>query len=146
MLQSEFSLEFSPDHFVDYAGVALDELDDLGGYAFVDVVGHGKAEVAVSVHLDGYVDGLQKRCLVDAGEDEVAFVKGFGTLGGGADAYGSNRFANGQEEARFLGKGAGVADHGEGVHLQVVVVVEAERLVGNHARIKFEATLLKAFA
>ncbi len=54
------SLEFSPDHFVDYAGVALDELDDLGGYAFVYVVGNGEAEMAVAVHLHGDVDGLQQ--------------------------------------------------------------------------------------
>ena len=52
--------EFSPDHFVDYAGVALDELDDLGGDAFVDVVGHGEAEVAVAVHLYSHVHGLEE--------------------------------------------------------------------------------------
>ena len=89
-----FISEFSPDHFVDYAGVGLDELDDLGGYAFIDVVGDGEAEVAVAVHFDCYVDGLQKRCLIDAGEDEVALVEGFGTLGGSADADGGDWFAD----------------------------------------------------
>ena len=105
--------EFSPDHFVDYTGVALDELDDLGGYAFVDVVGHGETEVAVAVHFDCYVDGLKKRCFIDAGEDEVAVVEGLGALGGGADADGGDGFAYRQEETRFLRKRAGVADHGE---------------------------------
>lgn len=54
------SLEFSPDHFVDYACVGLDEFDDLGGDAFVDVVWDGKSEVAVAVHFYGDVDGLEK--------------------------------------------------------------------------------------
>ena len=69
--------------------------------------------MAVAVHLDSYVDGLKERCFVDSGEDEVAFVEGFGTLGGGADADGGDGFANRQEETRFLGKSAGVADHGK---------------------------------
>jgi len=31
---------FSPDHFVDYAGIGLDEFDDFGGDIGVDVVGN----------------------------------------------------------------------------------------------------------
>ena len=50
--------------------------------------------MVVSVHLDGYVDGLEQRVFVDAGEDEVAFVKGFGAFGGGTDAHGGNRLAD----------------------------------------------------
>ena len=69
--------------------------------------------MAVAVHLDSYVDGLKERCFVDSGEDEVAFVKGFGALGGGADADGGDGLADRQEEARFFGKCAGVADYGE---------------------------------
>lgn len=69
--------------------------------------------MAVAVHFDGNVNGLQERSLVNAGEDEIAFVKGFGTLGGGSDADGGDGFAYRQEEARFLGEGAGVADHGK---------------------------------
>ena len=39
--------EFSPNHFVDYAHVTLDDADNLGGDVFVHVVGHGNAGVAV---------------------------------------------------------------------------------------------------
>ena len=73
--------------------------------------------MTVAIHLDCYVDGLKKRCLVDAGEDEVSFVEGFGTLGRGTDANGGDWFADRQEETRFLWKSAGVAHYREGVHL-----------------------------
>lgn len=69
--------------------------------------------MAVAVHLDGNVDGLQKRGLIDAGENEVAFVKGFGTLGGGSDADGGNRFSYREKETALLWERAGIADHGE---------------------------------
>ena len=50
------------------------------------------------------------------------------------------------EEARLLGQRAGVGDHGEGVHLQAVVVVEAHGLVHAHARVELEAGVLQALA
>lgn len=90
---------FSPYHIVDHAGVGLDELDYLGGYVGVRVVWDGEAEVAAPVHFHGHVHGLQKRCPVNAREDEVAFVKGLGALGGGADAHGCYGPAYAQEEA-----------------------------------------------
>ncbi len=95
-------LILAPYHFVDDSGVGLDEFDDFGGYVGVGVGGYGEAEVAVAVHLDGYVHGLEERGFVDAGEDEVAFVEGFGALGRGADAHGGDGFADAQEEARFF--------------------------------------------
>lgn len=97
---------FAPDHFVDHAGVALDELDNLGGYTFINIVGYRKAKVAVAVHLNCYIHGLQQRVLVDTGKDEVALVKCLGSFGGCADAYGGNGFADAQEEAAFLGQRA----------------------------------------
>lgn len=60
--------------------------------------------MAVAVHFYGYVHGLKEGCFVNTGEDEVAFVKGFGAFGGCADAYGGDRFANAEEEAGFFGK------------------------------------------
>ena len=60
---SKTILELSPHHLVDDAGVALDNLHDLGRDVFFDVVGHGDAVVAVGVHRDGCVDGLQEGLL-----------------------------------------------------------------------------------
>ena len=50
------------------------------------------------------------------------------------------------EETTLLRQRTGIRHHAEGVHLQAVVVVEAEGLVLNHARIQFESACLQALA
>ena len=89
---------------------------------------------------------LQQPLLGDAGEREARLVQRLGALGGGADAHGRERTADRGEEAGLLGQGAGVRHHGEGVHLQAVVVVEAHGLVHAHARVQLEAGGLQALA
>lgn len=69
--------------------------------------------MTVAVHLHSYVYCLKEGFLVNAGEDEVSFVKRLGALGGCADADGGDRFADADEETALFGKGAGVADYGE---------------------------------
>ena len=132
-------LELSPDHPVDDAGVALDDFHDLGRYVFFDVVGHGDAVVAVGVHRDSGVDGLQEGLFVDAGDEEAGLVKRFGAFRAGADADCRERVADACEEGAFFGERAAVAHDGECVHLQAVVVVESERFVLNHAFVELEA-------
>ena len=92
------------------------------------------------------MDGLQQALLGDAGECEARLVQRLGALGRGADAHGRERAADRGEEARLLGQGTGVGHHGEGVHLQAVVVVEAHRFVHAHARVELEARGLQALA
>lgn len=92
------------------------------------------------------MDGLQQTALADAGECEARLVEGFRALGGGADAHRRERAADAREEAGLLGQGAGVGDHGEGVHLQAVVVVEPHGLVHAHVRVELEAGGLQALA
>ena len=92
------------------------------------------------------MDGLEQAPLGDAGEREAGLVQRLGALGGGADTHRWERAADAREEAGLLGQGAGVGDHGEGVHLQAVVVVEPHRLVHAHARVQFEAGGLQALA
>ena len=50
---------------------------------------------------------------------------------------------NGQIEAALLGQSARVGDDCQSVHLQLVVVVEAQRLIDPDTRIQFEATLFQ---
>ena len=50
------------------------------------------------------------------------------------------------EETAFFGKGATVADYGEGIHLKAVVVVKAERFMLDYALVELEATGSKAVA
>ena len=141
---SKTILGLSPHHLVDDAGVALDDLHDLGRDVFFDVVGHRDAVVAVGVHRDGCVDGLQEGLFVDAGDEEAGLVKRFGAFRAGADADCRERVADACEEGAFFGERAAVAHDGECVHLQAVVVVESERFVLNHALVELESRCGKA--
>lgn len=108
---------FSPHHFVDDAYVALNDFHYLGRYVLVDIVGNGKTVISVTTKLNGGVNGLEQGLFVNAGDDEVAFVYGFGTFRAGANADGGEGMAYTGEEAALFGEGAAVADYGEGVHL-----------------------------
>lgn len=95
--------------------------------------------LTVTAELDGGVNGLQQGLLVDTSNDEVTLVDSFGTLGRGADANGGEGMADTGEERGFLGKGSAIADDGKSIHLEAVVVVEAEGLVLNDTRVELEA-------
>ena len=139
--------DLPPHHLVHDAGVALDDLDHLGGHGLVGVVGHGRlGQRPLGVELDGGVNGLEQAALADAGQREAGLVQRLGALGRCADAHRRERAADAREEAGLLGQGAGVGHHREGVHLQAVVVVEAHGLVHAHARIELEAGGLQALA
>ncbi len=49
------------------------------------------------------------------------------------------------KEAAFLRKRAAIGHNTEGVHLQAVVVMEAQRLMLNNALIQLKAALLQTF-
>ena len=134
---------FSPDHFIHYPCVALDDFHHLGAYILVYIVGYGYAMVSVSVHLHGAIHRLQEAVGVDARDEETTLIQGLGTLRAGTDTHRREGVSHAGEEAALLRKGAAVAHHGEGVHLQAVVVVEAQRLVLNNTRVKFESTGLE---
>lgn len=82
---------------------------------------------------------MEQGLLVDTSNDEVALVDGLGTLGRGTDADSGEGMADAGEERGFLGKGSAIADNGEGVHLETVVVVEAEGIVLDDMRVELEA-------
>ena len=139
-------LKFSPDHFVHNTHIGLYDTHYLGGNVLVHIVGHGDAGEAVLDEANGYVYALQQALSIYAAEHEAAFVQSLGALGAGADAHGREGLANAGEETALLGQGAAVAHHGKGVHLQAVVVVEAQGLVLDDALIELEAAGLQAFA
>ena len=80
---------------------------------------------------------------VNACQNKAALVQGLRTLGAGADADGRERMPHAGEKAALLRQGSAVTDHGESVHLQTVVVVEAQGLMLNHPAVQLEAGLLQ---
>ncbi len=141
-----FPLEFPPNHFINDTGIALYNLDDFGGDIFVYVVGNRDAVVAGGVHRDGCVDRLKQRVLIDTGDEEAGFVKCFRTLGGCADADSGERMADGGEERTLFRERAAIGHHRKCIHLQAVVVVEAERFVLDDARIQLKSGGLETLA
>ena len=95
--------------------------------------------LTVTTKLYGCIYGLEERFLVNACNDEVTFVDSFGTLGRGTDADSGEGMADAGEERGFLGKGSAIADDGEGVHLEAVVVVKAEGLMLDDTWVELEA-------
>ena len=136
---------FTPHHLVNHAHIALDDLDHLGGH-ILHIVGHGNADVAIVVHGHGGFHRLLHAAGGDTRQNEAALVQRLGALGGSADAHRREGLADAGEEAGFLGQGAGVAHHAVGVHLQVVVIVEAQRLVQPHPLVQLEAHGLQPLA
>lgn len=121
------------------AGIALDDPRDLYGHIFGGIVRHGGAEFAVLLHLHRQINGLQKLRCVDTGQNKAALVQRLRALGGGADAHRREGLANRQIKARLLRQRAAVGHDAEGVHLQAVIIVEAQRLVGNDAPVQLES-------
>lgn len=139
-----FAVSFPPHHLVHYANVALDDFHHLGGDIFIRVVRNRGAVVAVLDKFYCSVDGLEKSFGVDAGENKACLVERLGTFGRGTDANCRKRMSYAGEERTLLGKGAGIGNDSECVHLKAIVVVESERLLDLYSRIKLEPCSLKA--
>ena len=137
-------MSFPPHHLVHYANVALDDFHHLGGDIFIRVVRNRGAVVAVLDKFYCSVDGLEKSFGVDAGENKACLVERLGTFGRGTDANCRKRMSYAGEERTLLGKGAGIGNDSECVHLKAIVVVESERLLDLYSRIKLEPCSLKA--
>lgn len=137
--QPYFILKLPPNHFIHNPHVALYNLYDLGRYVLIHVVGDGEAVATVATKLYGGIYSLEQGVLVNAGDDEVAFVYGFGTLCTCTDADGGEGVAYAGEERRLFGQCAGIRYDGKGVHLQAVVIVKTKRFVLNNTFVEPEA-------
>lgn len=114
----------------------MDNPRDFGGGVRVRIARH--VSLAASERaLDG--DRLDEALSGDGAKREDAPVNDLGSLGG--RAQGHRREA---EDRGLLGERAGVGDDAEGVLLKRYVVVEAERPVRPHERVKLGAALLDA--
>ena len=91
--------------------------------------------VAILNQLNGYIYALEQALGVDTAQYEASFVECLRPLGASADAHGRERMTNARKERALLWQCAAIAHHCKGIHLQAVVIVEAERLVLNDALI-----------
>ena len=133
---------FSPDHFIDYTNIRLDDSYHFRAHIFVHIVGHRDTRLSIFNQFYGHIDTLEEAFGVNATEHEATFVKGFGTLGAGADTHGRERMALTGEEAGFFRKCTRVGYHAKGVHLEAIVVMEAKGLMLDDALIKLESACL----
>ena len=74
MLYHPLLLLLPPDHLVHHSSVALNKLHDFCADIFVGIGRYWDAVVTVLYHFDCYVHCLKEVMLVNAGEDETAFV------------------------------------------------------------------------
>ena len=102
--------------------------------------------ITVFNQLNGNIYALEQALGVDTAQYETSFVEGFRPLCAGADTHSRERMTNACEEAAFLGQCAAIAHHCKGVHLQAVVIVEAQRLMLNHTLIELETACLQTLA
>ena len=99
---TELSLELTPHHLIHDAHIALDDLHYLGAYVLVHIIRHRDSMLSVLAELYSSINCLKEALLIDASNDEVALVDGFGTLSRGADADGREGETNTGEEAAFF--------------------------------------------
>ena len=92
----------TPNHFVYYTYITLDDLDNLGADIFIGVVGYGSAVVAIADEFDCRINRLKESLGVDAREDESCFVERLRTFGAGADADSRERMTDTGEETALL--------------------------------------------
>ena len=93
-----YFLKLPPHHLVDDAHIALDNLHYLGAYVLVHIVRHRNSMLSIFAELYSGIYRLKEALLVNAGNDEVCLVDGFGTLGRGTDADGRERMTNAGEK------------------------------------------------
>ena len=137
-------LKLTPDHFVDYTNVRLNDSYYLGTYVLIHVIRHRDAGLGIFYQFHGHIDTLEQALGINTTQYKATLVQGFRTLGTGADAHGRERMALTGEETALLRQGAGVGDDTEGVHLEAVVVVKAQGLMLDDAFIQLETACFQA--
>lgn len=94
--------------------------------------------ISRGIHCHSRIDGLQQRAGVDAGDEEAPLIQGLRPLCRGANANRREGVSHRSKERRFLGKGAGIRHNRKSIHLQAIIIVEAQRLVLDHARVELD--------
>ena len=123
----------------------MDDLYDLCADILL-IAWYRDAEIPLPVHGDGRFDSLQDFLFGNAGQDEISGFHRFRALGGGPDTDRRERLADGVIKAALFRQRPGIGDHAEGVPLQLVVIMESQRLVDPHSRVDWEFSRLQRLA
>lgn len=129
-------LLFSPDHLINHTSVALDNLHNLSRYVLIYILRHRQSVFPIKVRLHRCVYSLQQAFFVNACKHKAALIQRFWTLRRGADAHRRERMSHAREEAAFLRQCTRIRYYSKGVHLQAVVIMEAQRLILNYALVQ----------
>ena len=129
-------LLFSPDHLIHHTCVALDNLHNLSRYVLIYIIRHRQSVIAIKVHLHRCVYSLQQAFFVNACKHKAALIQRFRALRRGADAHRREGMSHAREEAAFLRQCTGIRYYSKGVHLQAVVIMEAQRLMLNYTLVQ----------
>ena len=89
---------------------------------------------------------LQKALFIDACQHKAALIQSLGTFRRSADTNCRERMSHRGEEAGLLRQSSGVADHRKGIHLQAVIIMEAQRFMADDPGVKPETALLQPFS
>ena len=82
---------------------------------------------------------LEKAISINSRKDETSLVERFWSFGRSTNANSREWITYASKETTLFWKCTGVRYHGISLHLETVVVVEAERLLYLYARIELEA-------
>ena len=130
-----------PHHLIHHTNIALNNLHHLIRHILVNIIRNRQSSSRRlrSHHLHSRIDRLQQANRINTGQDETALVQSFWSLCRSADAHRRNRMTDRREERALLRQSSAIRNHCESIHLQAVVIVEAQRLVADHARIQFKS-------
>lgn len=98
----QVTLMFSPNQFINYTRITLDDFDDLIRHILIHIVRHWNTQVIILVHLHSHVNRLQQMVTINTCKDKVALIQCFGSLGRGADAHRREGMSYASEKAAFL--------------------------------------------
>ena len=133
----------SPHKAFHNAGIALDNADDFRRDVFGCIIRYRRAEVAVLLHPDSKIDRLQKLFGMDSGQDETSLVQCFRSLCGCTNTHCRERLADRKIKTCLFRQCAALSNDAKGIHLEAIVIMKAQRLMGNHTFVQDKAALFQ---
>ena len=127
---------FPPYNIINDLRIALDNFHHFGAHTIINIVKRHRGCCFVGLHRATQFNRLYNILLSYPTDYDCSLIKHLRAFGAGADED-----AGKAEHGGFFGEGAAVGEDAEGVHLEVVVVEEAEGFELLDQGVKLEAAL-----